>query len=123
MPRFALQAELYGLTQNQRNQGATAINSAFDSGKVVGDVVVDPNKTSRHGALLFVESNFDSRAEGDRIFAVCRDWASTRSTDAADGFHSYVRLREVQEAQGQVLQRLAQSPGWVQADTTEPLSR
>jgi hypothetical protein len=71
MPRFALQAELYGLTQNQRNQGATAINSAFDSGKVVGDVVVDANKTSRHGALLFVESNFDSRAEGDRIFAVC----------------------------------------------------
>jgi hypothetical protein len=121
MPRFALQAELYGLTPAQRTQGAAAVNSAFDSGKVVGDVVVDPNKTSRHGLLLFVEANFDSRAEGDRIFAVCRDWASTRSTDAADGFHSYVRLREVQEAQGQVLQRLAESPGWVQADTTEPL--
>jgi hypothetical protein len=116
MPRYALQAELYGLTQAQRTSGATAVNNAFDSGKLVGEKIVDDNKTIHGQVCLFVEANFDSRAEGDRIFGVARSWASTRSTDAADGRHSYVRLREVDEANGLIHTRYAESPGWVAQD-------
>jgi hypothetical protein len=118
-----LQAELYGLTQNQRDTGAAFVNNAFDTGKLVGDAIVDPNKTLRGNTMLFVEANFDSRAEGDRIFNTARTWASTRSEDAANGTHSYVRLREVREDLGEVRQSVASSPGWAQVDTVESLGR
>lgn len=121
MARHALQVELYGLSQGQRDQGATIVNQALDS-EQAEDVMarmVEANKTTRNGTCLFVEADFSSDLSGQRIFNAARNWANGRSEDAVTGFHSYVRVRTVDPNDGSVTQRLASSPGWVEQITTE----
>lgn len=121
--RHALQAELYGLTAAQRTNGAAQINAALDS-EAVEDVegrMVIASKTTRHGTCLFVEVNFSTDGAGQRIFNTARNWASTRSEDAAGGFHSYVRVRSVDDVARTITQRYAESPGWVADVTVEDL--
>lgn len=121
--RHAFQAELYGLTQAQRNNGAAAVNAALDSEQVseVTERTVDANRTLRGQVMLFVEATFTTEGAGTRIFTTARNWASTRSEDAPNGTHSYVRLRSVDFDAREVAVRYAESPGWVASTTTEPL--
>lgn len=123
MIHHAFQAELYGLTPAQRTSGAAAVNSALDSEQVqdVTSRTVDANRTIRGQTMLFVECDFTARAAGDRIFAVARNWASTRAADAANGAHSYVRLRSVDDVARTIVMQLAESPGWVEIETEESL--
>lgn len=121
--RHALQAELYGLTQNQRNNGATAVNQALD-GEAVEEIfsrTVDPNRTVKGQVMLFVEADFSTEGAGTRIFNTARTWASTRAEDAPNGAHSYVRLRSVDDVARTITMRYAESPGWVADTTTEQM--
>ena len=117
MARFALQAELYGLTQTQRTNGKDAVETQFDLERIIGVYVVDDNKTIHGSVALFVEADFDTGLEGQRIHEIARSWASTRAEDAADGRHSYVWLRDSVPPQMHML--LAESPDWVTVETTE----
>lgn len=123
MIRYTLQAELYGLTQNQINQGINFVNNAItnESVNVSGPVAVR-QQTVRGDVELLVEVNdFTTRSSGDRIFNSCVGWASSRAEDAASGAHSYVWLKEVDDQAGTIKTRRADSPGWVEQNTTEPL--
>jgi hypothetical protein len=125
--RHALQSELYGLTQAQRNSGATLINQALDGENVdeVFNRLVDPAKVLRGQTMLFVEVDFSSDAAGQRIFNAARNWADGRATDVINNrgttVHSYVRVRSVDDVARTITQRYAESPGWVAAVTVESL--
>lgn len=126
--RYSLQSEGYGLTQNQRNNGASTINAAIQSGDLVptAPTRVDPNASYKGVAFLLVELNeFTSEASGTRIFNAARSWLSTRATDgagAAAGRHSYVRLTVVDDVALTRRELRAESPGWATTDTgTQPL--
>lgn len=122
--RHALQAELYGLTLNQRNNGAAQVNQALDGEAVeeVFDRTVDPNRTLRGQVMLFVEADFSTDGAGQRIFNAARAWADGRSENAANGTHSYVRLRSVDDVARTITTRYAESPAWVAAQpVVEPL--
>lgn len=123
MIRYALQAELFGLSAAQRTNGANQVNAAIANETIVPTepAIIDPNKTIRGDVMLFVEANFTTRAGADRIFDTARDWAATRAGDAASGRHSYVRLRVVDDVARTIVERYAESPGWVASVTTLPL--
>lgn len=126
MIRHALQAELYGLTTTQRNQGAAQVNAALD-GENVDDVTnrtVIASRTVRGVTSLFVEADFSSDAAGQRIFNAARSWAATRATDTTmvgQAVHSYVRLKSVDDVARTITTRYAESPGWVTATDTVSL--
>lgn len=122
MPRYALQAELFGLTATQRAQGAAAVQSALDSDavNVTEAPNVDPNKVIRGEPELFVDANFITDASIRRVYTAAYNWASPKATDSASGRHSYVRLREIDEQAHMVTERYAESPGWVIGETTQP---
>jgi hypothetical protein len=122
-----MQSELYGMTQNQRNQGATQMNAFLDSENVeeVFGRQVDPAKTLRGQTMLFVEVDFTSDVAGQRVFNAARNWADGRASNVVNSngatVHSYVRVRSVDDVARTITQRYAESPGWVTAVTVEPL--
>lgn len=124
MTRFAFQTELWGLTATQRRQGATAINAALDSEAVsdVTDRTVIQDFIGHHGEVeLFAEANFASDASSQRVFSTARQWASTRAEDSPSGRHSYVRIRAVDADTRTILTRYAESPGWIEQDSTDEM--
>lgn len=122
MVRYALQAELGGLTPAQRNNGATQFQAALDNDAVtiIETPNVQPNKTVRGEVELFIDANFSVRASIDRVFATAYNWARTRATDFPSGRHSYVRLRAVDDQARTITERYAESPGWVDTETEIP---
>lgn len=113
--RYALQAELGGLTPAQRQNGATQVQTALtnDAVTVTEAPNVQPDKVVHGDTELFVDANFTIRASTDRVFNAAYNWASTRATDMPSGRHSYVRVRVVDDVARTITQRYAESPGWV----------
>lgn len=120
--RYALQAELGGLTLAQRNNGAAAVQNALDSDAVTVTEVpnVQASKVVHGDTELFVDANFTVRASIDRVFLAAFNWASTRAETMPSGRRSYVRLRAVDPAAQTITERYAESPGWVDTETELP---
>lgn len=122
MQRYELQAELFGLTTNQRNQAINFVDNAVQGERVnvIGDYV-NRVQTVHGNVEVVVEISFTAKASGDRIFDTCRSWAATRADDTPEGQHSYIWLKQVDDVTGQIDTRYAESPGWVEQDSTDPL--
>jgi hypothetical protein len=113
--RYALQAELGGLTPAQRASGAAQVQAALDNDAVTITEApnVQPDKVVHGDTELFIDANFTIRASTDRVFLAAYNWAKTRATDMPSGRHSYVRVRVVDDVARTITQRSAESPAWV----------
>lgn len=123
MIRHAFQLEGYGLTPAQRTTGAAAVNTALDSENVseVSNRTVNANYVKRGSTLLFVEVDFSAQAAGQRVFDIARNWLDGKAVDAANGEKSYVRVRSIDYVEMTIVQRYAESPGWVMVLSNENL--
>jgi hypothetical protein len=114
MPRHVLFIELYGLTAQQRQQGANQINAALDS-EQVSDVIsreVNADYVGKFNELALLSNvEFSTDIVGQRIFDTVYGWSRTRATDAS-GLHSTIRQTTVNEVADTITRWISQSPGW-----------
>jgi hypothetical protein len=125
--RFEFQAELFGLTQAQRDATIAFVSNALqghatrlDNPPVVREQVAHQNPPPIIMEVV-IQVSFVAKTDGDALFdTVVSRAQSIGATDAPAPWdnHSYVRMTEVDDVARTITRRYAQSTGWVESTTT-----